>query len=50
MDYNILRNLPLKIEVKNLGTELQPNEQIAIGFVHDIVKNSYLISAIKREF
>ena len=50
MDFFILKTLPLKIEVKNSGTSLIPREQIAIGFLHDIIKNVYLIEAIKDEF
>ena len=50
MDYHILKTLPLKIEVKNLGSKLIPKELIAIGFIHDIVKNTYLLEAIKDEF
>ena len=39
----------MKIEVKNLGSKLVPNERIAIGFVHDSIKNNYLIESIKDE-
>ena len=50
MDYCVLKNLPLKVEMKNLGSKLIPDEQIAIGFIHDIIKNEYLLKSIKDEF
>ena len=50
MDYHILLTLPLKIEVKNSGNKFNPKEEIAIGFVHDTVKNYFVVEAIKDEF
>ena len=29
----------LKIEVKNSGSKFIPKEEIAVGFVHDTIKN-----------
>ena len=40
----------MKIEFKNLGSKFNPQEMIAIGFIHDIIKNTYLIKAIMEEF
>ena len=50
MFYYIFKLLPVKIEFKNLGSKINPQEKIAIGFIHDIIKNTYLIKAIKEEF
>ena len=50
MFYYILKNLPIKIEFRNSGNKYIPQEVLAIGFVHDIVKNSYLFEAILEEF
>ena len=50
MFYYIFKLLPLKIELKNLGSKFIPQEMIAIGFIHDILKNTYLIKAIMEEF
>ena len=46
----IFKLLPLKIEFKNLGSKSNPKEMIAIGFMHDLIKNTYLIKAITEEF
>ena len=40
----------MKIEFKNLGTKFNPQEMIAVGFIHDILKNSFLIKYIIEEF
>ena len=50
MFYYIFKLLPLKIEFKNLGSKFNPQEMIAIGFNHEIHKNTYLIKAIMEEF
>ena len=50
MFYYVLKNLPLKIEFRNSGNQYIPQELLAIGFVHDIVKNSFLLEAIWDEF
>ena len=41
--------MPLKIEIKNLGNNLIPNEEIGVGFTHDIIKNIFIVEAIKDE-
>ena len=50
MDFYILKTLPFKIEVKNVGNEMTPNERISVGFVHDILKFNFLTETIKNEF
>ena len=50
MFYYIFKLLPLKIEFKNLGSKFNPQEMIGIGFIHDIIKNTYLIKSITEEF
>ena len=50
MFYYILKRLPLKIEFKNQGNNFYINEKIAIGFIHDILKNNYVIKVIREEF
>ena len=47
--FHILKILPLKIKTKNLGYKYQINQEIEIGFIHDIIKNYYLFEAIKDE-
>ena len=49
MDYHILKILPLKIEVKNSGTIFLPKEEIAIGFIHNTIKNKYLFMLCQWE-
>ena len=43
MYYYILKLLPLKIEFKNEGNDVNIKEKTAVGFVHDIIKNNYLM-------
>ncbi|WP_341761070.1 pentapeptide repeat-containing protein [Candidatus Tisiphia endosymbiont of Thecophora atra] len=47
--YHILKLLPLKIETKTLDSKIKVEQEIEIGFIHDIIKNYYLFEAIKDE-
>ena len=45
----LLKILPLKIEIKQIDNKSLIQEKIAIGFVHDTIKNFYLLEYIKEE-
>ena len=48
--YNLLKSLPLKLEIKgNVKKKGGVGEVIAIGFVHDSLKNYFLVDSIKNE-
>ncbi len=47
--YHILKTLPLKIEKKHTGDKYGINKEIAVGFIHDTLKNHFLLEAIKGE-
>ena len=46
---HILKLLPLKIETKHTGSKLNVQQEVSIGFIHDTIKNHYLLEAIKDE-
>ena len=50
MGYHILKTMLVKIEIKNSGTKFIPREEIALGFIHDSVKNFFLVESINEEF
>ena len=50
MYYYILKCLPVKIEFKNEGNNIDIEEKIAVGFIHDIIKNNYVVKVILEEF
>ena len=48
----LLKILPLKIETKyfsNSKKNKKQNQEVKIGFIHDTIKNSYLLEAIQDE-
>ena len=45
--WHILQILPLKIETKH-SKDLK-NQEVKIGFIHDTIKNCYLLEAIQEE-
>jgi len=48
--YHILKLLPLKIETKHSSSKIKMEQAVEIGFIHDTIKNYFLLEAIKDEF
>ena len=48
--YQIFKLLPMKIETKHRASKINMNQTAEVGFIHNSLKNYFLLKAIKKEF